>query len=111
MSENDQNAKQASNGQGFFIRGTYLGAQPARTFTRAGTSEEVNVKPKLGVSVDGEEYSIKARDDDHLAATIAGKVKGDLITLAIEARAPFGSGNKPVEYVLPGVVESRQQWH
>lgn len=108
----DPNAKRGDAQQGLFIRGTYLGRQAPRTFTRGSgpDAETVNVKPKIGLMVDGIEYAIKGADDAHIDQALAGKVKGDVVTLRIEAIAPFGS-NKPVDYTLPGVVQARgDQW-
>lgn len=101
-------ASDKSTQHGVFIRGTYLGRQAARTFTRDGNGETVNVKPKIGLMVDGLEYAIKATDDAQIDAALQGKVKGDEVTLRIEALAPFGS-NKPVDFTLPGVVASRNE--
>jgi len=95
--------------QGVFIRGTLLGRQAARTFTRAGTTEEVYVKPRIGLMVDGTEVSVKAQDDEHANGVLAGKVRGDEVTLRVEVVAPFGS-SKPPEFTLPGVVQRRDQW-
>lgn len=107
MPENE-NAQKAQSTQGMFIRGTLLGRQPARSFTRNGTDEVVNVKPKIGLMVDGVEMAVKAQDDAHIDAVLAGKVKGDEVTLRVEVLAPYGS-NKPVDVTLPGVVQSRAE--
>lgn len=93
---------------GIYIRGEYLGVQEARSFTRTGTTEEVKVRPKVGISVDGEELAVAAKDDEHLARTVRGWVKGDTVDLRVEARPPFGSRGS-VSYVLPGVIESRRE--
>lgn len=97
-----------SSQHGIFIRGQLLGRQPARTFTRDTTGETVNVKPKIGLMVDGVEFSVKASDDAQMDAALAGKAKGEEVTLRIEVLAPYGS-TRPVDYTLPGVVASRQE--
>lgn len=103
-----QNANSNTQSHGLFIRGTLLGRQAARSFIRNGTNEEVNVKPKIGLMVDGIEFSVKATDDADIDRVLGGKVKGDEVTLRIEAVAPFGT-NKPVDFTLPGVVQSRAE--
>ena len=104
---NDSERKQQ---QGLFIRGTYLGSQGSRSFNRAGTGEEVQVKPKIGLNVDGVEMAVKAKDDRHLDETVRGFVKGDTVTVRVEARPPFGARGD-VDFVLPGVIaERREEW-
>jgi len=98
-----------SERQGMFIRGTFLGTQPSRTFTRAGTTEDVNVKPKIGLEVNGETVAVKAKDDQHMTSVSSGWTKGQTVTVEVEARPPYGARGE-VDFVLPGVIESREQW-
>ena len=98
-------------GHGLLIRGFLLGRQPARSFQRGGPEgEKVNVRPKIGLDVNGEEIAVACRDDENMDSVLGGLVKGDSIELIVEARPPFGAKGA-VTYTLPGVVKPRdEQW-
>jgi hypothetical protein len=101
----------STDGEGLFLRGTYLGVQESRTWKPRGEDREVTIRPKLGVSVNGEELEIGCTDDAQMQQVRKGLVKGDRIELEVEALPPFGSRGA-VTYTLPGVIsrERRSDW-
>lgn len=103
-------ADSSSNGkrEGLFIRGTLKGTQPARSFERSSDQTTVHVKPRIGLDVNGVEFVVKCKDDEQMAAALRGHNKGDVITLSIEARPPFGARGE-VDFTLPGVIERQAQ--
>jgi len=110
MPENE-NAPRQSQPHGVFIRGTFKGTQPARSFVRASDGETVNVKPRIGLDVDGEELVIKCPDDAAMRAAIGSAQKGQEMLIRVDVRPPFGARGA-VDFLLPGTIAERagQSW-
>jgi len=106
MPENE-NAPTPKQQHGLFIRGTFKGTQQARSFDRADGTK-VNVKPKIGLDVDGTEYEVKCADDEQMRRVVGSSAKGSTLTLEVVALPPFGARGD-VAFTLPGVIESRKE--
>jgi len=76
-------------------------------FTR-NDGTDVQVKPKIGLDVNGTEYQVKCRDDDHMRQVIGSVARGSTLTLEVVALPPFGARGD-VAFTLPGVIESRTE--
>lgn len=111
-SNDNANGETPNEQQGFFIRGAFLGVQEARTFKRNGTGETVNVKPRLGLRVNGVDFELVAKDDAQMQEARRGLVKGDVVTFSVDPRPPYGSPRgSEVDLFLPGAYESRRaEW-
>jgi hypothetical protein len=95
---------------GIFIVGDYLGREVARTYTPQGSTEVRNVRPRLGLSVDGEEVPVVVKDDAELDATTRGLVHGQTIRVRVEAFPPYGARGA-VQFGLPGAIAAtRTRW-
>lgn len=108
MSESGTAPESAMAG-GIYVVGEFLGVERARTFTRRESGEVVNVRPRVGVQVNGEEVGIACSDDTILDALTRGWKHGDLVRVLVEVRPPFGSRGS-VSYLIPGTVETRARW-
>lgn len=95
--------------EGFYLVGTFLGVERARSFTRKENGETVNVRPRLGVMVNDEEVEVAVKDDAQLEEVAKGLAKGQPIRLVVEVRPPFGARGG-VSYSLPGVIVTRHRW-
>lgn len=104
----DQRQTAGGSGDGIYVQGTFLGSQAARTFTREGSGEVVNVRPRIGLDLDGEEVEVSCKDDEQLRETVKGLTRGQTIRLRVEVRPPYGARGA-VTIALPGAIESRKR--
>lgn len=95
--------------RGLMVEGFYLGSKPSRSFTVRATGEQAVERPKVGLATDDGEYVISCKDDEDLAATVAGFVKGEIVTVAIIARPPFGASGA-VKFVTPAASSGSGGW-
>lgn len=101
--ENENGSK-----QGVWIVGTYLGIEEARDWTPRGESKPVHLKPKIGLSVLGEEVAITCKDDEQMLLARQGMVKGQEVQVRVEVWPPFGSQGDAT-FALPGAITRRSR--
>lgn len=98
--------QQRSPEHGIWLVGEYLGVEHARTYTDRQTQEVRNVRPRLGLSVGGEEVAVVCADESQLTNLARGLVKGQPARVRVEVRPPFGARGA-VQFLAPGAIESR----